>query len=98
MPGSSRRSNGERNAASRPGRTTVIPPGLRRSLATFALPTPSEHEREVAPRTAVCTASATTRACANVGQTSPRSRYPSSSPVRSTVGTTPRTVSHTARE
>ena len=34
-----------------PGGTTVIPPGLRRSLATFAttfeLPTPSEHERLV---------------------------------------------------
>jgi hypothetical protein len=71
-------SNGARNAASRPGRTIVIPPGLRRSLATFAttfeVPTPSEHEREVAPRTAVCTASASTRASANRRHISPRSR------------------------
>ena len=47
--------------ASRPAGTTVRPPGLRRSLATFAttlqLATPSEHERLVAARTAACTAS-----------------------------------------
>ena len=45
-----------------PGRTTVSPPGLRRSEATLAttlqVATPSEHVRELAPRTAACTASA----------------------------------------
>ena len=34
-PGRRRIGNGARNAASRPGRTTVSPPGLRRSEATF---------------------------------------------------------------
>jgi hypothetical protein len=35
----------------------VMPPGFRRSLATFAttlqVATPSEHERDVDPRTAI---------------------------------------------
>ena len=35
-PGSRRTSNGARNDASRPGGTTVSPPGLRRSLAILA--------------------------------------------------------------
>ena len=65
-PGSLRTSSGARNAASWPGTTTTRPPGLRASLPTFATTlhgaTPSEHVRLVAPRTAVCTASATTRA------------------------------------
>ena len=47
-PGRSRIGNGARNAASRPGRTAVRPPGLRRSDATFAttfeVATPSEQE------------------------------------------------------
>ena len=49
-----------------PAGTTVIPPGLRRSDATFATTfvgaTPSEQERLVAARTEVWTASATARA------------------------------------
>ena len=77
-PGSFRTSSGARNAASRPGGTTVSPPGLRRSLATFAttfeVETPSEHDRLVAPRTAACTASATNRARRNSPAISPRSR------------------------
>src|SRR5262249_21652628 len=55
-PGSRRTSNGARNARSRPAGTTVIPPGLRRSLAiletTLHGETPSEHERLLAPRAA----------------------------------------------
>ena len=42
-------SSGARNEASRPGGTTVSPPGFRRSPAIFAtvfeLPTPIEHVR-----------------------------------------------------
>ena len=49
-----------------PAGTTVIPPGLRRSDATFATTfvgaTPSEQERLVAARTDVWTAPATARA------------------------------------
>ena len=79
-----------------------MPPGLRVSDATFAttfdVATPSEHVRRVVPRTAVCTASASSRARRKSGATSPRSRYPSSMPVRSTVGTIARTLFHTARE
>ena len=77
-PGSLRTGNGARNDASLPAGTTVIPPGLRRSLAiletTLQLETPSEQERLVAPRTAACTASATARARAKFGATSPTSR------------------------
>ena len=54
--------------------------------------------RLVVPRTAAWTASATARARPKSGATSPTSRYPSSIPVRSTVGTTSRTESQTARE
>ena len=36
IPGSRRIASGARNAASRPGRTIVSPPGLRRSEAIFA--------------------------------------------------------------
>ena len=64
--GADARRSGARNAASRPGRTTVRPPGFRRSDATFATTlqeaTPSEQVSEVAPRTAACTASASLRA------------------------------------
>ena len=71
-PGSTRTGNGARNAASRPGRTTVSPPGLRRSDATFAttfeVATPSEHESRVRSRTTACTASASARASSNVGR------------------------------
>ena len=77
-PGSLRTSNGARNDASWPGTTTVNPPGLRASLPTFATTlhgaTPSEHVRLVAARTAVCTASATTRASRKSRATSPTSR------------------------
>ena len=79
-----------------------MPPGLRRSEATlqttFEVETPSEHESEVEPRTATCTASARRRAPANESIAVPRSRYPSSIPVRSTRGTTSSTQAHTARE
>ena len=72
------------------GTTTVSPPGLRASLAifetTFDGETPSAHVRLVAARTAVWTASATLRASRKSCATSPKSRYPSSSPVLSTVG------------
>ena len=65
-PGSARTANGARKRASVPAGTTVIPPGLRRSDATFATTfvgaTPSEQERLVAARTEVWTASATARA------------------------------------
>ena len=71
-PGRSRIGNGARNAASRPGRTTVSPPGLRRSEATFAttfdVATPSEHESRVRARTTACTASASARASSNDGR------------------------------
>jgi hypothetical protein len=101
-PGSLRTARGARNSASRPGSTTVTPPGLRESDAifatTFVVATPSEHVRLVAPRTAVCTASASVRARRKSAATWPTSRYPSSSPVRSTIGTIPRTASQTARE
>ena len=76
------------------------PPGLRRSLAIFAttfdVETPSEQVRLVAARTAVCTASATLRA-ARKSSARPRRRRGSPRRARSvsTVGTTPRTVSHT---
>ena len=77
-PGRTRVASGARNRASRPGGTTVIPPGLRRSEATlqttFAVDTPSEQERDVAPRTATCTASARRRAPENDVSTMPRSR------------------------
>ena len=53
-PGSFRTSNGARYEASRPAGTTVMPPGLRASLATLATTlheaTPSEHVRLVDPR------------------------------------------------
>ena len=79
-----------------------MPPGFRRSDAilhtTFAVDTPSEQESDVAPRTATCTASASRRAPANDVRTLPRSRYPSSSPVRSTRGTTSPTADQTAFE
>ena len=79
-----------------------MPPGLRRSLATLAttllVPTPSEHERLVAPFTATCTASASARALRKSGRASAKFKYPSSMPVRSTAGTTSRTALHTARE
>ena len=101
-PGRRRTSNGARYAASWPGTTTTSPPGLRASLPTFATTlqgaTPSEHVRLVPARTAVRTASATTRASRKSAAISPRSRYPSSIPVCSTVGTTPRTVDQTWRE
>ena len=52
-PGRRRTSNGARNDASRPGGTTVSPPGLRRSLAIFAttfdVATPIAALRLVAP-------------------------------------------------
>ena len=61
-PGRSRVGRGARKRASRPGGTTVIPPGLRRSDATLQttldVETPSEHDSDVEPRTAACTASA----------------------------------------
>jgi hypothetical protein len=51
---------------------------LRWSLAilatTLELATPIEHVRLVAAATAVCTASATLRACRNVSDISPMSR------------------------
>ncbi len=101
-PGRMRVGSGARKRASRPGGTTVMPPGLRRSDATlhttFDVETPSEHVSDVAPRTATCTASAIRRACANDPITEPRSRYPSSRPVRSTRGTTSATAAHTAWE
>ena len=75
---------------------------MRRSLATLAttlqLATPSEQERLVDARTAACTASATARARRGSGSTLPRSRYPSSIPTCSTIGTTSRTVRQTAAE
>ena len=78
MPGSVRTSSGARNAASLPAGTTVSPPGLRRSLATFAttlqLATPSEQERLVEARTAACTASAIARVRFGLGTTLIRSR------------------------
>ena len=71
-PGSRRIGNGARNAASRPGRTTVSPPGLRRSEATLAttfdVATPSEHESRVRARTTARTVSATARASSNDGR------------------------------
>ena len=67
----------ERRLPARPARPTS-PPGLRASLATFATTlhgaTPSEHVRLVAARTAVRTASATTRASRKSAATSPMSR------------------------
>ena len=78
MPGSLRSSNGARKRASAPGGTTVRPPGFLRSLATFAttfeVPTPMEHVRLVAPRTATWTASATARAALKPAATSPSAR------------------------
>ena len=71
---------------------------LLTSRTTPPWETPSEQVRLVAARTAVCTASAIVRACRKSAATSPTSRYPSSRPVRSTVGTTPRIVSQTVRE
>ena len=54
--------NGARKEASRPGRTTVRPPGFRRSEATLAttfdVPTPKEQERRVRAFTTARTASA----------------------------------------
>ena len=80
----------------------MIPPGLRRSEAIFATTfdgaTPSEHERRVAARTDVCTASATARARPKSAASPAKSRYPSSSPVRSTVGTTSRIAVQTEAE
>ena len=65
-------------AASPPGRTTVSPPGLRRSEAifatTFELPTPSEQDSRVRARTTARTASATARASSKELATSPSSR------------------------
>ena len=82
-PGSCARRTARGTRASRPAGTTVIPPGLRRSLAILRRPssveTPSEHVRLVAPRTAVCTASATARA----RRKSPRPRRRRGSPRRS---------------
>ena len=79
-----------------------MPPGLRRSDAilqtTFDVETPSEQESDVEPRTATCTAPARRRAPANDSSTLPRSRYPSSIPVRSTRGTTSSTHAQTACE
>ena len=58
--------SGARKRASRPGGTTVMPPGLRRSEATlqttFDVETPSEQDSEVARANRDRTASAT-RAC-----------------------------------
>ena len=54
--------------------------------------------RLVAPRTEVWTASASARTSPKLSAISPKSRYPSSSPVRSTVGTTSRTASQTVAE
>ena len=77
-PGSARTAKGARKAASVPAGTTVIPPGFRRSEATLATTfvgaTPSEHERLVAPRTDVRTASATTRARGNSEASPAKSR------------------------
>ena len=78
-PGSFRTANGARYEASRPAGTTVMPPGLRASLATLATTlqeaTPSEHVRLVDPRTAACTAFATRRAARKLScATSPTSR------------------------
>ena len=77
-PGSTRIGNGARNAASRPGRTTVSPPGLRRSEATLAttfdVATPIEQESRVRAFTTARTASASARASSNAGASSPRSR------------------------
>ncbi len=85
-----------------PGAPPVSPPGLRRSDATFAttfdVATPSEHESRVRARTTARTASASARASSNAGATSPRSRYPSSIPACSTVGTISRIVDQTSRE
>ena len=71
IPGRRRTSNGARNVASRPGGTTVSPPGFRRSLAilatTFEVATPMAAVRLVAPRTEVCTASASARASLKFG-------------------------------
>ena len=69
---------GARKRASRPGGTTVIPPGFLRSEAilhtTFAVETPSEHVRDVEPRTATWMASAIRRAPEKNSSTLPRSR------------------------
>ena len=65
---------------------------------TFDVETPSEHESDVEPRTATWTAPASLRAPAKESSTVPRSRYPSSIPVRSTRGTISSTQAHTARE
>ena len=77
-PGSARTGKGARKAASLPGGTTVMPPGLRRSEATlqttFDVETPSEHESAVAARTDTWTASATLRAPEKSSTTLPRSR------------------------
>lgn len=63
-PGSARGGSGARKAASAPGGTTVTPPGLPASEATFAatlhVATPSEQGR----RTSRATASRTARASA----------------------------------
>ena len=73
-----RRRAGARKRASRPGGTTVIPPGFRRSDATLQttldVETPSEHESDVEPRTAACTASARPLAWEKRSATEPRSR------------------------
>ena len=59
-------------------RTTVMPPGLRRSDAilqtTFDVETPSEQVRLVVVRTEVWTADATARACTKPFATGARSR------------------------
>ena len=92
-PGRIRIGNGARNAASRPGRTTVSPPGLRRSEATFAttfdVATPSEHESWVRARTTAWTASASgariveRRARPRRGRGSPRRSPPARPSARS---------------
>ena len=96
-PGRIRIGNGARNAASRPGRTTVSPPGLRRSEATFAttfeVATPSEHESRVRAaddrpyRLREGAGVVERRARARRGRGSPRR-----CPVCSTVGTISRTA------
>ena len=71
-------SNGARKCRSRPGRTTVIPPGLRKSLPIFATTllgaTPSEHESRVRAITDACTASPIARASWKSRATSSRPR------------------------
>ena len=101
-PGRRRTASGARKSASVPAGTTVTPPGFRRSDAilhtTFEVPTPSEQVRLVVARTAVWIADATARALTKSSTTVPRSRYPSSIPVRSMRGTISATVSQTTLE